>query len=69
LCKVFKEDTGKSIVHYINGLKMKIAYGLLNKGDIMIKEAAAAVGIDDPFYFNRLFKKFYGVAPREIRNR
>lgn len=69
LCKIFKEDTGKSIINYMNGLKMKKAYGLLNKGDMRIKEAASAVGIDDPFYFNRLFKKHYGITPREIRNR
>ena len=69
LCKVFKDDTGKSIVPYVNEVKMKIAYGLLNKGYIMIKEAAAAVGIDDQFYFNRLFKKIYGITPREIKKK
>jgi two-component system response regulator YesN len=69
LCRIFKEDTGKSIISYINELKMKKAYGLLKKGDKMIKEAAAAVGIDDQFYFNRLFKKVYGITPREIKNR
>ena len=69
LCRVFKEDTGKSIVSYINEMKMKKAYGLLKKGDKMIKEAAAAVGIDDQFYFNRLFKKVYGITPREIKKR
>ena len=69
LCKVFKDDTGKSIVPYINERKMKIAYALLSKGDIMIKEASAAVGIDDQFYFNRLFKKIYGITPKDIKKR
>lgn len=69
LCKVFKADTGKSIIPFINEVKLKIAFELLSKGDIMIKEAAAAVGIDDQFYFNRLFKKIYGLTPREIKKR
>jgi two-component system response regulator YesN len=67
LCKVFKTDVGKSIIDYINELKMKKAYELLVSKDYLIKEAAAAVGIDDQFYFNRLFKKYFGVTPKEVK--
>lgn len=71
LCKIFKTDMGKSIIDYINELKMKKAYELLNSNskDYLIKEAAAAVGIDDQFYFNRLFKKYFGITPREIKHK
>jgi two-component system response regulator YesN len=67
LCKIFRESTGKSIVSYINEIKMTKAYNLLASGDMLVKEAAAAVGIDDQFYFNRLFKKYFGITPKEIR--
>ncbi|HHW00185.1 MAG TPA: response regulator [Clostridiaceae bacterium] len=67
LCKIFRENTGKSIVSYINEVKMTKAYELLASGDILVKEAAAAVGIDDQFYFNRLFKKYFGITPKEVR--
>jgi len=67
LCKIFRENTGKSIVSYINEVKMTKAYDLLANGDILVKEAAAAVGIDDQFYFNRLFKKYFGITPKEVK--
>ena len=69
LCRIFKTDVGKSIIDYINELKMKKAYELLDSKDCLIKEAAAAVGIDDQFYFNRLFKKYFGITPKEIKHR
>jgi len=67
LCKIFRENTGKSIVSYINEVKMKIAYKLLAEKDFLVKEAAAAVGIDDQFYFNRLFKRYFGITPKEVK--
>lgn len=68
-CKVFKSDMGRSIIEYINELKMKKAYELISSGNYLIKEAAAAVGIEDQFYFNRLFKKYYNITPRELKGR
>ena len=38
---------------------------LLQRSDRYIKEIAAEVGIDDPFYFTRRFKEYYGVSPKE----
>jgi len=67
LCKIFRENTGKSIISYINEVKMKIAYKLLSEKDLLVKEAAAAVGIEDQFYFNRLFKRYFGITPKEVR--
>ena len=67
LCRVFKEQTGKSIVNYLNEVRMKHAASLLLDGNVYMKEIAAAVGIDDPFYFTRLFKKYYNVNPSEYK--
>ncbi len=69
LCRVFKSDVGKSMIDYINELKLKRAYELLVSKNFLIKEAAAAVGINDQFYFNRLFKKYFGITPKEIKHR
>lgn len=69
LCKVFKADVGKSIIDYINELKMNKAYKLIESNNFLIKEAAAAVGIEDQFYFNRLFKKYFGMTPKEIKHK
>ena len=51
---------------YLNELRMKRAAELLlQRSDRYIKEIAAEVGIDDPFYFTRRFKEYYGVSPKE----
>lgn len=67
LCQIFKTDTGKSIMTYLNELRMAKAYELLSSGQWLVKEAAAEVGIHDPFYFNRLFKKHFGVPPKQVK--
>ena len=33
----------------------------------MLWEIAEAVGINDQFYFNRLFKKIYGMTPSQYK--
>lgn len=67
LCRLFKSETGQTIVNYLTGLRMQKANELLRDRSVMIKEVAAQVGIDDPFYFNRLFYKQNGQSPSEFR--
>ena len=56
-------------LYYVNEKKMHKARELLGNPHIMIKEAAYAVGYDDQFYFNKLFKRFFEVSPTEFRRR
>ncbi len=65
LCRLFKRETGESLFQYLARLRLERAAGLLLQEELSIREAAARVGIDDPFYFTRMFKKQYGVAPSE----
>lgn len=69
LCRLFKRETGMHIFQYINRYRMEKAARLLQRGNIYVKDVAPAVGIEDPFYFTRLFKKHYGVNPAEYRKR
>ncbi|WP_262678206.1 helix-turn-helix domain-containing protein [Paenibacillus sp. J5C2022] len=69
LCRIFKQDTGKSMFQYINELKVNYAVQLLKQKDVRVKEVAYKVGIDNPFYFNRLFKKMIGLSPSEFRKK
>lgn len=69
LSRMFKSETGKNLIYYVNEMKMRKARELLCNPKIIIKEAATAVGIDDQFYFNKLFKKFYGISPSEFCKR
>ncbi|MEG0238199.1 MAG: response regulator [Clostridium sp.] len=69
LSRIFKNETGKNITYFINERKMSKALELLSNKSIMIKEASLMVGIDDQFYFNKLFKKFYGINPSEFKKK
>lgn len=65
LCRLFKQETGTSIFKFLNDLRMQKAAAMLENGDSYMKEVAAAVGIDDQFLFARVFKKYYGMPPRD----
>ncbi|WP_059052874.1 response regulator transcription factor [Paenibacillus senegalimassiliensis] len=67
LCQVFKAETGVSLLTYLNEIRMNKAHEMLSTGNYLIKQVSMEVGIPDPFYFNRLFRKRYGVAPKTIK--
>lgn len=68
LCKIFKDDTGTSIIQYTHILRMEKAANLILENNLFLWEIAEAVGISDQFYFNRLFKKIYGMTPSQYRD-
>lgn len=63
----FKQATGYAPIEYFNHLRIQKACQLLHFGDARINEVASQIGIDDPFYFSRLFKKQMGVSPAQYR--
>lgn len=67
LSRIFKNETGKNLMYFINEVKMKKAKELLKESDNLVKEVANSVGINDQFYFNRVFRKFYGVSPSKFK--
>ncbi|MEG1637999.1 MAG: AraC family transcriptional regulator, partial [Erysipelotrichaceae bacterium] len=69
LSRMFKKQTGENLIYYINEKKMQQALVLLQDPNIKIKEVALSVGIEDQFYFNKVFKKFYQVSPSEFRKK
>lgn len=66
---VFKEMTGLTPVNYLNRLRIITSLEILQNGDISIGEAAERVGILDPNYFSRLYRKIMGHSPREEKRR
>lgn len=67
--RIFKKEIGMSIIEYINQAKMKKASELLKDETLKIKEVAQLIGIHDQLYFNKVFKKYYQVCPREYRKK
>lgn len=69
LCTVFRGHTGTSIVNYINQSKIERAADHLRESKLQIKEIASKLGFNDQFYFNKIFRKYYGISPSEYRKR
>ena len=67
LHRIFRLYMGTSAVSYINRIKVEAAKSLVEHYDASLQEAAEHVGISDPFYFSRMFKKETGVSFSEYR--
>ena len=66
---IFKRATGHSPMSYFNMLKIMKACTLLDTTDMKINQICFAIGINDMFYFSRLFKKYMHVSPSSYRTR
>ena len=69
LIRLFQSAYGTTPIHYINNLKILHSKELLHKTLLPVKEIAYEVGIDDPYYFSRLFYKTLGEYPAAFRKR
>ncbi len=67
ISRIFKQETGESLLPYINKQKMLYARHLMKDSQLKIKEIAEAVGFEDQLYFNKVFKKYYNCTPRDFR--
>ncbi len=65
-CHLFKESMGKSPLSYINEVRLKKAYQLLEQKEMTVYQVAAAVGFQDYNNFGRLFRKYYGFPPTKV---
>ncbi|UIR57523.1 AraC family transcriptional regulator [Sphingobacterium sp. SRCM116780] len=65
--RIFKQKTGQSPIAYFNQLKIQHSCQYLYFTDKSIKEICLKLGIDDQYYFSRLFNKLIGVAPSMYR--
>ena len=59
LSRKFKSETGKGFAQYLNQVRMENAIKLAGPNMKMF-EVSAKVGIPDPNYFGRCFKKYTG---------
>lgn len=65
--KLFKQFTGYSCVDYANDYRLTVAGRKLKNTDCGIAEIAQSVGFNNISYFNRQFKKLYGITPKQFR--
>lgn len=67
LSRNFRAIVGVSIPAYINKVRVESAKVLLKETNLSILEIACSVGIEDQFYFSKLFKIVAQMSPSEYR--
>lgn len=65
--KFFKTETGHSFIEYLNDYRISYAGYLLKESNDAIGRIASRCGFDNFSYFIRLFRRKYGVTPKEYR--
>jgi signal transduction histidine kinase/DNA-binding response OmpR family regulator/ligand-binding sensor domain-containing protein len=63
-----KSLTGQSATEFVRNIRLKEAKKLLlnNSHQYTISEISYMVGFNDPLYFSRCFRKYFGVPPSEV---
>ena len=67
LCRMFREETGKTVQDYVTNLKMDEARRLLDATAKSVAEIGAYLGYSSQSHFQRVFKKVVGVTPGDYR--
>lgn len=67
LGQLFKKETGKYFNDYLTEVRLMESRRLLLRTDLKIKDIVLRVGMLNQSYYNRVFKKHYGVSPRTFR--
>lgn len=65
--RIIKASLDVSPIEYILHLRLEKAKALLRSSNYSVAEVAGAIGISDPYYFSRLFKKKIGMTPMEYK--
>ena len=63
---LFRKQLGVTPTQFIHREQMQLAYRYLRDEGLSVKETAARVGFDDPFYFSRVFKRVMHRTPASV---
>lgn len=66
-CRLFKKETGKTFVDFLNSVRIESACRLLRDTYMKISEIAIATGFETPKYFHVVFKRYVHVTPAQFR--
>ncbi|MCR4655272.1 MAG: response regulator [Lachnospiraceae bacterium] len=67
ICGLFSRYYNTSLSAYLTRLRMEHAKMLLSDKTRLIKEVAVSCGYSDYYHFFRVFKSYYGVSPKEMK--
>jgi two-component system response regulator YesN len=68
LRKIFNKEANMSISDYITQVRMQRAKEFITKKKANITSISEMVGYNDPGYFSKCFKKYYGFTPSEFES-
>jgi len=67
LCYVFKNNTGITIVEYLNYIRIRRAAELFSYSGECVQTAGSIVGFENISHFSRTFKKIVGVSSNQYK--
>jgi len=67
MCRIFKDNMGLVYNDYLNFVRAGKAEQMLLQTDMTVKSISEKVGLEDPGYFSKIFKRFNGCTPNEFR--
>lgn len=68
-CRLFKRETGKTAVEYLNICRLEQAVNLLCENDERLIDIAFDCGFNSYGYFVRKFKSYIGCTPSEYKKK
>lgn len=70
LNKMFREYFGQTLSQYLIHYRMEKAKAfLMNNRQFALKNIAMQLGYANPFIFSAAFRKYYGISPKDFRNK
>ncbi|UII69870.1 helix-turn-helix transcriptional regulator [Pseudomonas sp. HN11] len=67
LTRVFKAFADETLLDFTNRTRVETAARLVATTSLSILDVSLAVGLDSPSYLARLFKRYLGLTPSELR--
>ncbi len=68
-CSFYKKMKGKSFITDLNEYRVDSSCVMLRETTVAISDICYAVGFEDIPHFNRTFKKFKGISPKDFREK
>ena len=69
LCRIFKENTGLTIIDYVNRKRIVTAEKLIGLNRFSFTEIATRVGFNNLTYFEKVFKNITGTNPGDYKKK
>jgi two-component system response regulator YesN len=67
--RLYKKNTNENFIDYVTKSKMERAKELIDQSNESIEKISEMLGFECKSYFIKTFKKYYGVTPKDYKQR